>query len=675
MQTALLVLALCGQEDLTVFRPDEQPDKRLYAHLQAECAKHFDARRKVIEALKTPEDLKRRQEELRAKFIQALGGFPERTPLHPRATGTLKGGGFRVEKVIYESRPDHHVTGALYLPDGAGPHPGVLVPCGHSENGKAVEAYQRACILLAKHGFAVLCYDPIGQGERKQLLDEKGQAAIKGSTNEHTMSGLGALLVGRSAAGYRVWDGIRSLDYLAGRPEVDPERLGCAGNSGGGTLTAYLMALDERILAAAPSCYVTTLERLFATIGPQDAEQNITGQVAFGMEHSDYVTMRAPRPTLINIGSQDYFDQAGSWTTYREAKRLYSILGFGERVDLFEFDDKHGWSKPRRESALRWMRRWLQGKDDAAVEGDFPVFKDAELQCTKTGQVLSEFKGKSVFDLNAVREGELSAGRGKKGKAELLKGVSALIGLERPSGAAVLEGRGESRRGGVSIKRGLAKAKDGMPVPWLCFDGGGTRALLYVHDAGKAKEAGPGGAIEALVKDGHVVTAIDLRGTGETNPGGTSSGYGRDSQAAFLGLHLSRSLLGQRVAEVLAFATAKDVKVAGVGAAGPVVLHAAALEPAIAEVTIEGGLVSWASVVKTPISRNQLANVVPGALEVYDLPDLAAAIAPRPLAIRNPVDAAGRPLTQAELEAAYAGAREAYKALGAEKNLVLEAKR
>src|SRR6185369_6093985 len=132
-------------------------------------------------------------------------------------------------------------------------------------------------------------------------------------------------------------------------------------------------------------CYITSLERLFATIGPQDAEQNITGQVAFGMEHSDYVTMRAPRPTLICTGTQDFFDITGAWTTYREAKLIYGMLGHGERVDLFEFNDKHGFSQPRREAAMRWMRRWLLDKNDAPVEVPGPIRTDAEAQVTRTG--------------------------------------------------------------------------------------------------------------------------------------------------------------------------------------------------------------------------------------------------------------------------------------------------
>ena len=128
MIVVAVLLALQG-EDLTVFKPEDQPRKMLYSWLQAECGRQFDARRKAVAELKTPEDVRKRQELLRTKFIQALGGLPERTPLHPKVVGTLKGDGFRVEKVIYESRPDHHVTANFYIPEGKGPFPGVLLPC------------------------------------------------------------------------------------------------------------------------------------------------------------------------------------------------------------------------------------------------------------------------------------------------------------------------------------------------------------------------------------------------------------------------------------------------------------------------------------------------------------------------------------------------------------------
>ena len=648
--------------DPAVLRQEDQPKKMLQEYLLAECGKHFEARRKAVAALKTPEDVAKRQAELRARFIEALGGFPEKTPLNGRVVGKAARDGYRIEKVIYESRPDHHVTAILYLPVGPGPFPGAIMPMGHSTNGKAAGYAQQGSILLAKNGIACLNYDPIGQGERMQLLGADGKPAIKGSTGEHTQVGIGALLVGGCTAGYRIWDGIRSLDYLAGRPEIDPKRLGCTGCSGGGTLTSYLMALDDRILAAAPSCYVTSLERLFATIGPQDAEQNIPGQVAFGMEHADYLTMRAPRPTLLLTGTRDFFDIQGAWTTFREAKKIYGVLGRGEAVDLGEWDQAHGYPRNHREGAVRWMRRWLLGVDDAIVEADLPIAKDAELQCTETGQVLSSLKGRSAFDLNAAREKELAAGRGKLPKESLLKEVRRLIAVETPvKGATRRETEG---RAGV-----IFETEPGVRVPALQFlpkEPRGARQVLLVNGEGKAKVRGRADEFLAL---GQGVIAPDLRGIGET--------AGSEFKEAFLSMHLARPLLGQRVRDLLAIVadTFAEYHAVGIGSAAPVVLHAAALDPHITQVTLEGGVVSWSSVVRIPLSKGQLANVVPGALAVYDLPDLAAAIAPRPLTIRNAVDAAGNPVSQAELEEVYAAARAAYRATGAEKNLVLQAGR
>ncbi|MCI0703155.1 MAG: alpha/beta hydrolase family protein, partial [Planctomycetia bacterium] len=247
LTVAFLSGAVVAADDLTVLKPgkgETPPRKMLHFALIAECDKHFAKRKAEIEKLKSPADIAARQKTLRANFIEALGGFPEKTPLNAKTVGTLKRDGYTIERVIYESRPDHHVTANLYLPEGKGPFPGVLMPLGHSQNGKAAEYMQRGAILLAKNGIAALVYDPIGQGERSQLLDKIGNPAIRGSTSEHTMCGISALLVGRSTASYRVWDGIRSLDYLASRPEVDAKKLGCSGCSGGGTLTSYLMALD-----------------------------------------------------------------------------------------------------------------------------------------------------------------------------------------------------------------------------------------------------------------------------------------------------------------------------------------------------------------------------------------------------------------------------------------------
>ncbi|HEX5271478.1 MAG TPA: prolyl oligopeptidase family serine peptidase, partial [Gemmataceae bacterium] len=465
---------------------------------------------------------------------------------------------------------------------------------------------------------AALAYDPIGQGERRQLLDDKGLPTITSSTSEHTMVGIGALLVGRGTASYRVRDGIRSIDYLASRPEIDARRLGCSGCSGGGTLTSYLMALDDRIAVAAPSCHITSLEQLFATIGPQDAEQNITGQVAFGMEHADYLAMRAPRPTLICSARRDFFDSQGTWTSFHEAKHIYGLIGYSERVDLVESDSGHGFPRTQREAMLRWMRRWLLKIDDAPTEGEIAIAKDADLLCTRTGQVLEDFKGKSVFGLNAEREAELTKGRRKgRDRGELLKEVARLAGVRLPVAAAKMTEVGEVKREGYRIRKLIFEPEPGVPVPGLLFDGGRGPLVIYADGAGKSAAAAPGGPIEKLVKSGSRVLTLDLRGMGETAPSRVPAGranyFGADSWEAFVSLHLSRPLLGQRTTGLLAVVAkmggeSNDIQLIGVGSAGPATLHAAALEPRIKRLTLEDTLVSWSSVARTPISHDQPTN-------------------------------------------------------------------
>ncbi len=663
-RTAFFALVLfsgtvAAADDLTVLKPaqgEPAPRKLLHAALLAECDTHFAFRRAEIEKLKTPADVVARQKALRAKFVEALGGFPEKTPLNAKTVGTLKRDGYSIEKVIYESRPDHHVTANLYLPEGKGPFPGVLMPLGHSANGKAAEYMQRGALILAKNGIAALVYDPIGQGERSQLLDKLGNPVIKGSTSEHTMCGVGALLVGRSTASYRVWDGIRSLDYLAGRPEIDAKKLGCSGCSGGGTLTSYLMALDDRIVAAAPSCYLTSLERLFATIGPQDAEQNITGQVAFGLDHADYVLLHAPQPTLILASTRDFFDIQGTWTTFREAKRIYTLLGAAERLDIIEADATHGYPRSHREAMARFMLRWLKGEDRAVAEADWPIEKDATLYCTRSGQVLDDLKGRSVFDLNAALAAEYAKKRAAKllSPAELRKEVAKRIGLPAEIPVAKVTDAGAVKGERITIERRVFQTDSGVPLPAVLLGPENGKPepglVVFLHEDGKdGRFLLP--SADNTARGGRRVLAIDLRGYGETAPAVVKDGkgptFGVEYKESFLALHLNRPLLGQRVYDLLSVLKAVDPKGEGVelvarGSVVPVALHAAALDARIKSLRIERGLASWELVVRTPVSHNQLANVVPGALSVYDLPDLAASLAPRPLSFFEPVDGAGQ---------------------------------
>ena len=224
-------------------------------HLDQERAKQLS------KALKSPERLQQHLVDLNKKYRKIIGPFPSRTPLNAQVTGRINGTSYRVEKVLFESLPNHHVTALLYLPPkGNGPWPGILFACGHSANGKAYPAYQTACALLAQNGFVVLNFDPISQGERTQQ-----PKAQRYGTTTHTLLNHGSRLVGRSIVWYSAWDGIRSIDYLLSRSEVDKSKpIGMTGTSGGGTQTTFLMALDDRIGPAAPSCCSKIILSTFA---------------------------------------------------------------------------------------------------------------------------------------------------------------------------------------------------------------------------------------------------------------------------------------------------------------------------------------------------------------------------------------------------------------------------
>ncbi|MHC4401059.1 MAG: alpha/beta hydrolase family protein [Planctomycetota bacterium] len=639
----------------------------MHAYLMRRVGEALDRRDAAYEDLETPEQLAAYQERLRRFFVDQLGGFPERTPLNPQVVAKLDRDGYRVEKVIYQSQPRHYVTATLYLPEAEPPYPGVLVPCGHSNNGKGSEVYQLASILLARNGIAALCYDPIDQGERFQLLDENGKPKA-GGTTAHCLVGVGSTLLGRNTATFRVWDGMRSIDYLAGRPEVDPKRIGCTGNSGGGTLTSYLMALDDRIACAAPSCYLTTLRRLCETIGPQDAEQNIHAQIAFGMDHPDYVIMRAPKPTLICAATQDFFNIGGTWENFRQAKRFYSRLGHAERVDLVETDMKHGFSAHLRVGMARWMRRWLLGVDDAVSEPESAVLSDAEIQCTPDGQVMLLDGARSVYDLNADLEEQLARSRKrlwqKTDRTEAMEKVRRITGIRKLDELPKLKCKKVDtlQRDGCRVDKLVLCPEPGVWLPAAAFvpNEPTGEATLYLHSEGTQADAGPGGPIEALVKKGHVVLAVDLRGLGETASKGSSKRgisyhVGPQWKDFYLAYLLDTSYLAMRTEDVMvcgrflaeypSASKPSRVHLVSVGRTGPAALHAAALEPGLfASVKLRKCLISWSNVVRTPMAVNQFENVVHGGLKVYDLPDLRASLPKGKLTFSEPLDAREEPI-------------------------------
>ena len=650
-------------DDLTVLPKslpgDIGPSQILYRHLMDKAYAAFDKNRAAYEAIDSPEKIEAYQKRMKRFFLEKIGAFPEKTPLNAKTVGKERRDGYRIEKVLFESRPGIYVSAILYLPDAEPPYPGVLVPCGHSHNGKARDLYQRAPILIAKHGMAALCFDPIEQGERVQLFKEDGKPYAV-SVFAHQMIGVGSTLVGRDTAHFRIWDSIRALDYLASRPEVDPKRLGCTGISGGGTETSYLMALDDRVLAAAPGCYITSFKRLLETIGPQDAEQCISGQIAFGMDHADYVMMRAPKPTLVMTTTEDFFDITGAWDSYRMAKRFYEKLRRSENVDIFEMPGKHGFPLAMRVAACRWMRRWLLDKYEPIWEEDFPVAKDEDVWCAPEGRVMNLPGARTTYDVNIAYEKGLAKDRAAlwaQGKEAGLAKVRELSGIRTDIPAATAEKIGTIAKDGYRIEKLILKPEGGVLLPALAFvpEKRTGDAVLYLHEDGKDADAAPEGPIAALVGEGKLVLAVDLCGIGETLVSKKkvyADHVGPDWKESYLADMLGTSILAMRAEEILSAAAfladfekrsgPVAVQLVSVGRTGPPALHAATLAPErFTTVTLRRCLKSWVDVVRTPKSIRQRVNAVHGALVAYDLPDLVNTLPKEKITVVEPTSATG----------------------------------
>lgn len=635
-------------EDLQVLPAPN--DTMMTAYLNGLADAAFERRAADRDALVTPEQIVAYQDKLRQFFLDQLR-LPERTPLNARVLETGQKETFRYEKILFESRPRFYVTAILFLPLSAPPYPGVLVPCGHSANGKAMENYQKVCILLAQNGIAALIYDPIGQGERGQILDENGKQRF-GGTIEHTFTGVSCIPLGTSTAAIRIWDGIRAIDYLCERPEIDAGRIGCTGNSGGGTMTSYLMALDPRIMCAAPSCYLTSLRRLLEKEGPQDAEQNIHGQIAAGMDHADYVMMRAPKPTLMCTATYDFFDIRGAWDSFRDAKRLYTKLGAPEMVALVEANEKHGFTPPLRQAAVRWMCRHLLKKDEPIVEPAITVLTEAESQCTPQGQVMLLEGARSAFDFNVEAQKELAGVRQAylkqaskdelRAKVRELAAMRPLAELPQPE----IEQAGTLARDGYLIEKLVIKPEPGIVLPALAFvpaEPAGD-ALLYLHGMGKAADAAPGGAIETLVRETHrIVLAPDLRGMGETAGKSSHDEYDRcfgiGWKDFFRAYMLGKTYAGMRAEDILICArflagyrnnggAPRPVHALAIGDACVPALHAAAVEPdAIASLRRQDApIASWTELMPPMYPKAPMLDTIHGALRYYDLPDLEACL-------------------------------------------------
>jgi cephalosporin-C deacetylase-like acetyl esterase len=592
----------------------------VHQQLLSLAARHQERRRARFAAVKSQGDLDRLQTELRETFLRLIGRLPEHTGVPPaRIVGAIDGGDYLVEKLVFESLAGYFVPALLYRPKKIVlPLPAVLSPCGHSTVGKAEGTYQILHVNLVKRGFIVLTYDPVGQGERSQFWDpEKGRSRFNLSCGEHAVLGNPLYLIGSSLARFRIWDGMRGLDYLVSRNEVDAGCIGCVGNSGGGTLTAYIAALDSRVSAAAICCYITTLPRRMGNRIQEDPsadpEQDIFGFVAEGIDHAGLLALLAPRPTLLGTARFDFFPIEGARESFAEAKRLFDIAGAGDRIARAEAAERHGLTKPLRLAVYAWFDRWLASRQESKDVEEMAVVPRAarELVVSRDGQVNLTFRSRPLLPL-ALEEFD----RRKKRPSRSLRDV---LGLD-PDVADPQT----TRLGGG--------------------DGKGKTLVLCVNGNEARDWREETGFLRSLYERGYSVFVVDPRGTSRSRPGLTVkwSNYtdpisGVEENIAYNAFLVGKSLLGMRVTDLIvavkqlgAQERPRRLVVCGRKDAALTATLAAALEPAITDLATEEMLLGYRSLFAESGVPINAASILPGLLEHFgDVPELLAQVAPR----------------------------------------------
>jgi dienelactone hydrolase len=294
-----------------------------------------------------------RAAQLRTHILATAGlmPMPERTPLAPSIFGELKRADYTVAKVYFESLPGFFVTGNLYRPIGAGPFPGILSPHGHWTYGRLENTPTNSgpgrAIGLARQGFVVFTFDMVGYGDSHQL--------------PHTFGGRREQLWGLTLAGLQLWNSIRALDFLESLPYVRKDALGATGESGGGTQTFLLAAVDPRVTVAAPVNMISLHMQGGCLC------ENLPG-LRLDTNNVEIAATIAPRPLLMIAATGDWTKETIE-VEYPAVRSIYQLFGAADRVHAVRIDAEHNYNKASREAMYAWMARWFKNAPaDARIE-------------------------------------------------------------------------------------------------------------------------------------------------------------------------------------------------------------------------------------------------------------------------------------------------------------------
>lgn len=610
--------------------------------------RHSAARKKRIDALKSCADAEKYVLSVRNKIKRSLTLPSEKCPLEPQITDRVSFPGFVMEKVLFKSRPGVTVSGNVYLPENPGdaPLPAVLFLCGHAPGGKNSSMYQSFCRSLAMRGFAVLIVDPIGQGERRCLSREIGP------TQQHNIMGKQLHLTGDDLFSWRIFDAIRSMDYLLSRSDVDPARVAISGESGGGTLTTWMAAVEDRAFAFVPSSVVTTWLLNVSNEVAVDIEQIPPGAAARGIDLGDFLIAAAPKPMLLLGGKKDFFDPRGFVEINEELKKIYALLGHPERLDSMLGEDYHGIYQPLREKGYEFLCNIAGLPNPCKEEGKIPLNTEEELAASPGGSVYNLPGEKRIYELAAEKAELLRKKRRKLSREELKKALKKLLYVRDVTPPVyrklayryyALDGDHQNySRFGLETEQGEVMCilfRLAKKVLFYGFEEVQGKTTLYIPHADSASELQ---LREPAAED--ALYSIDTRGVGEC----TSTACDQMSEDDiyfyyginyhFPSLHLlwGEDMCGKRLEDILSAisliaprSASGKISLEAKGHGCIYALLAAVFSPEVSELTLEDMPSSWEEMVKVPFpshASSPLAILPRNILSVTDIPEIVKAL-------------------------------------------------
>ena len=581
------------------------------------------------------------------RLMSALGAWPEKTPLNAKTVATIRRDGYRIEKVLFESMPGLFVSANFFLPDDpqfVAPYPAIVMSCGHSDLGKDAPIYLRACVIAVKAGFAALMFDPYEQGERTEHADNCCQ--------HHNQINHRASLIGWSMGMLRTWDGMRAVDYAMSRPEVDAQKIGYMGQSGGGTMTALMTACDFRLKATAPCGYLMSLTSLCEHMGPQDAEQNVFGQLAFGLNHTGFALI-PDIPVAITCKFSDMFTYYGTRKMFRTVKAAAAKWGKADHYALNDAPGPHSWTEGTEQGSVEWMRIWLKGeKDRLPLETTRFRLADLGFDLSQADQGLSRDEigcapkrrtrdlpgAKSIYAILRERLATIEKSRqtppAGPERARLVRSLARIPSVEDRQ--LTLKEIAREECGDCSVTHFAFLEPTGLAIPFKLIESKTTRAGEVVLSVGRK---GMAAALENARHDlesGKAVLVADLTGLGSIGKGrwefyGAAAVRPEEGTSAMLYL-MGETMTGRRAGDLLAlgdFLRRRGFSERTLVADDDVAIaaaHAHAAEPGLfSAVRTTGRALAWTEVFKAENDGQKIlwySDLVPNALCHYDWPEL-----------------------------------------------------